>query len=63
MVEIGGRRILWHIMKYYAHFGLRAFVLYLGIRRDATGAPVRGPERQRAPTMRGRPTLKPRPVG
>ena len=21
MVEIGGRPILWHIMKHYAHFG------------------------------------------
>ncbi|RMF84372.1 MAG: glucose-1-phosphate cytidylyltransferase [Planctomycetota bacterium] len=30
MVEIGGRPILWHIMKYYAHFGVRDFVLCLG---------------------------------
>ncbi len=30
MVEIGGRPILWHIMKYYAHFGLKEFVLCLG---------------------------------
>jgi len=31
-VEIGGRPILWHIMKIYAHHGLREFVLCLGYR-------------------------------
>src|SRR6186713_2189757 len=30
MVEIGGRPILWHIMKTYEHFGLEDFVLCLG---------------------------------
>ena len=30
MVEIGGKPILWHIMKMYAHFGFKAFVLALG---------------------------------
>lgn len=30
MVEIGGRPILWHIMKSYAHYGLTDFVLCLG---------------------------------
>jgi glucose-1-phosphate cytidylyltransferase len=30
MVEIGGRPILWHIMKTYAHHGLKNFVLCLG---------------------------------
>ncbi len=30
MVEIGGRPILWHIMRTYAHFGLNDFVLCLG---------------------------------
>jgi glucose-1-phosphate cytidylyltransferase len=30
MVEIGGRPILWHIMKLYAHYGLKDFVLCLG---------------------------------
>lgn len=30
MVEIGGRPILWHIMKIYAHFGLTDFVICLG---------------------------------
>lgn len=30
MVEIGGKPILWHIMKIYASFGVRKFVLALG---------------------------------
>jgi len=30
MVEIGGRPILWHIMKLYSHFGLTDFVICLG---------------------------------
>lgn len=30
MVEIGGRPIMWHIMKIYAHFGLRDFVIIGG---------------------------------
>lgn len=30
MVEIGGKPVLWHLMKYYAHFDLRDFVLCLG---------------------------------
>jgi glucose-1-phosphate cytidylyltransferase len=30
MVRIGYRPILWHVMKYYAHFGHRDFVLCLG---------------------------------
>jgi glucose-1-phosphate cytidylyltransferase len=34
MVEIGGRPILWHIMKHYHHFGVRNFVLCLGYRGD-----------------------------
>ncbi len=32
MVEIGGRPILWHIMKIYAHYGFHDFVLCLGYR-------------------------------
>ena len=32
MVEIGGRPILWHIMKLYAHRGFADFVLCLGYR-------------------------------
>ena len=34
MVEIGGRPILWHIMKTYAAFGCNEFVLCLGYRGD-----------------------------
>lgn len=34
MVEIGGRPILWHIMKIYAHYGLTDFVLCLGYKGD-----------------------------
>ena len=30
MVEIGGRPILWHIMKCYSHFGYRDFIVCLG---------------------------------
>jgi glucose-1-phosphate cytidylyltransferase len=32
LVEIGGRPILWHIMKTYANYGFREFVLCLGYR-------------------------------
>lgn len=35
MVEIGGQPILWHIMKHYAHFGFREFVIALGYRGEA----------------------------
>ena len=34
MVEIGGRPILWHIMKGYAHHGFNEFVLCLGYKGD-----------------------------
>jgi len=34
MVEIGYRPILWHVMKYYAHFGHTDFILCLGHRAD-----------------------------
>ena len=32
MIEIGGKPLLWHIMKGYASFGLREFVVCLGYR-------------------------------
>ncbi len=35
MVTIGYRPILWHVMKYYAHFGHKDFILCLGHRADA----------------------------
>ena len=34
MVEIGGRPILWHIMKHYAHYGFNEFVLALGYKGE-----------------------------
>src|SRR3954470_1384866 len=34
MVEIGGRPILWHIMKIYERHGFKDFVLALGYRGD-----------------------------
>ena len=30
MVEIGGRPILWHIMKIYSHYGIHEFIVCLG---------------------------------
>ena len=34
MVNIGYRPILWHVMKYYAHFGHKDFILCLGWKAD-----------------------------
>ena len=34
MVPIGYRPILWHLMKYYSHFGHNEFILCLGYRAD-----------------------------
>jgi glucose-1-phosphate cytidylyltransferase len=34
MVTIGYRPLVWHVMKYYAHFGFRDFILCLGYRAD-----------------------------
>ena len=30
MIEIGNMPILWHILKYYSHFGLSEFVICCG---------------------------------
>src|SRR3981189_2462730 len=30
MIEIGGKPILWHIMKIYAHYGVSDFIVCLG---------------------------------
>ena len=35
LVKIGYRPILWHVMKYYAHYGHKDFVLCLGYKADA----------------------------
>ena len=32
MVEIGGKPILWHIMKIYSHYGFNDFIICLGYR-------------------------------
>ncbi len=34
MVNIGYRPILWHVMKYYAHYGHKDFILCLGYKAD-----------------------------
>lgn len=34
MVEIGGKPILWHIMKTFAHYGFKDFVLCLGYKGE-----------------------------
>ena len=34
MVEIGGRPILWHIAKHYAHYGYNEFLIALGYRGE-----------------------------
>jgi len=34
MVEIGGRPILWHILKHYAHYGFNEFALALGYKGE-----------------------------
>ena len=34
MVEIGGKPILWHIMKHYAFYGHKEFILALGYKGD-----------------------------
>ena len=33
MIEIGGRPILWHIMKYYSEFGFHEFIICLGYKQ------------------------------
>jgi glucose-1-phosphate cytidylyltransferase len=34
MVHVGYRPILWHVMRYFAHFGHREFILCLGYKAD-----------------------------
>ncbi|MBS0366459.1 MAG: glucose-1-phosphate cytidylyltransferase [Proteobacteria bacterium] len=34
LVPVGYRPIIWHLMRYYAHFGHREFILCLGYRGD-----------------------------
>jgi glucose-1-phosphate cytidylyltransferase len=35
MIPIGPRPVLWHVMKYYAHYGFTDFVLCLGYKAEA----------------------------
>lgn len=35
LVPLGARPILWHVMRYYAHFGHKDFILCLGYRGEA----------------------------
>jgi glucose-1-phosphate cytidylyltransferase len=51
MISIGGQPLLWHVMKYYAHFGHRDFILCLGHGGEAIrshfqtrGTPALGPD-------------------
>jgi glucose-1-phosphate cytidylyltransferase len=34
MVQIGGKPILWHIMKIYSHYGFNEFIIALGYKGD-----------------------------
>ena len=34
MIPVGGLPILWHLMKYYAHWGHHEFILCLGYKAD-----------------------------
>ena len=35
MVKIGGHPILWHIMRHYAHYGFKEFVIALGYKGES----------------------------
>ena len=34
MIEIGGKPIIWHIMKYYSFYGFNEFIIALGYRGE-----------------------------
>ena len=38
MVPVGYRPIIWHLMKHYAHFGHKDFILCLGHKADVIWA-------------------------
>jgi glucose-1-phosphate cytidylyltransferase len=38
MIPVGDRPILWHLLRYYAHFGLTEFVVALGYQGDSVRA-------------------------
>ena len=35
LVPIGDRPIIWHLMKYYAHYGHKEFILCLGFKGNS----------------------------
>lgn len=35
LIQVGGKPIIWHIMKHYAHYGYNSFVLALGYKQEA----------------------------
>jgi glucose-1-phosphate cytidylyltransferase len=47
LVEIGGRPILWHIMKHYSHYGFDEFVLALGYKGEQITYHSRNPYHSR----------------
>jgi glucose-1-phosphate cytidylyltransferase len=34
MIPVGGKPVLWHLMKYYSHFGQKDFILCLGYKGE-----------------------------
>ncbi len=50
MAMIGDRPLLWHVMRYYAHFGHRDFILCLGLRRRGGEGLLPALRRDPAPT-------------
>ena len=34
MVQIGGKPIIWHIMKYFSHYGYNEFIICLGYKGE-----------------------------
>ena len=55
MMTIGDRPVLWHIMRYYAHFGHTDFVLCLGYGatvRQGLLPPLRGDRVERLHPVR-----------
>ena len=49
MIEIGGKPILWHIMKIYSHYGIHEFIICLGYKGY-----IKRAFRQRLPAHVGR---------
>ena len=35
LIEIGGKPILWHIMRYYSAHGMNEFIIALGYKKEA----------------------------